>query len=205
MKLFVLGATGRIGAHMVDLALTRGHDVTAFVRSPQKVSPRERLAVKAGDPRDAHQLTTALSGHDAVLSAIGPPPREALRPCTLMTDTGAALVAAMEHAGARRLGIVSAGVLFPELPGVAAAFFRWLLRHHARDLAGMEATVTGGAIDWTIARPPRLVEAPDETCRASVGAMPEGGSTCSNRAVAAFLLDAIERERHVREIVGIAR
>ena len=36
MKLFVLGATGHTGTHVVDIALSRSHNVTAFVRSPKR-------------------------------------------------------------------------------------------------------------------------------------------------------------------------
>ncbi|MBO0861942.1 MAG: NAD(P)H-binding protein [Chloracidobacterium sp.] len=86
MKLLVIGATGRIGTEIVNLALTRGHEVTAFVRSPQKITPAGSLVVVRGDPLRAETIAAALSGHDAVLSAIGPPPREALRPSTLLTD-----------------------------------------------------------------------------------------------------------------------
>jgi putative NADH-flavin reductase len=32
MKLFVMGATGRTGREVAEQALTRGHQVTAFVR-----------------------------------------------------------------------------------------------------------------------------------------------------------------------------
>src|SRR5437879_2899477 len=42
MRLFVLGATGRTGKEILELALARGHEVTAFVRSPQKLAARER-------------------------------------------------------------------------------------------------------------------------------------------------------------------
>lgn len=38
MKLFVIGANGRTGTETLDLARTRGHQVTAFVRSPEKLS-----------------------------------------------------------------------------------------------------------------------------------------------------------------------
>ena len=38
MKLFVIGATGRTGWEIVQQALARGHHVTAFVRSPEKIT-----------------------------------------------------------------------------------------------------------------------------------------------------------------------
>ena len=43
MRLMILGATGGIGRLLVSGALEEGHEVTAFVRSPEKVrqkSPR---------------------------------------------------------------------------------------------------------------------------------------------------------------------
>ena len=51
MRLFVLGATGRTGMEIIDLARTRGHEVTAFVRSPQKLRPASSLRIVPGDPR----------------------------------------------------------------------------------------------------------------------------------------------------------
>jgi nucleoside-diphosphate-sugar epimerase len=51
MKLFVLGATGHTGTHIVDLALSRFHGVTAFVRSPQKIAHHDpRLRIVGGNP-----------------------------------------------------------------------------------------------------------------------------------------------------------
>src|SRR5262245_37215569 len=86
MKLFVLGANGRTGTQIVELALSRGHEVTAFVRSPQKLSPSSSLTIVRGDPQRPETIAAALPGHDAVLSAIGPHPRDALRPSTLLAD-----------------------------------------------------------------------------------------------------------------------
>jgi hypothetical protein len=40
MKLFALGATGGTGGEVVGQALERGHRVTAFVRSPEKIAHR---------------------------------------------------------------------------------------------------------------------------------------------------------------------
>src|SRR6266699_3686077 len=70
MRLLILGATGGTGRALVDQAVARGHEVTAFVRSPQKLNkPRKGLIVRAGDPLNLGQLRNALAGQDAVLSA----------------------------------------------------------------------------------------------------------------------------------------
>jgi putative NADH-flavin reductase len=73
MKLFVIGATGRTGQEVVQQALARGHQVTAFVRSPEGVGVRnERLTVIKGDATDEEQLFNAMQNHDAVISTLGP-------------------------------------------------------------------------------------------------------------------------------------
>jgi putative NADH-flavin reductase len=204
MKLLVIGATGRTGTEIVNLALARGHEVTAFVRSPQKIRPAGSLAVVRGDPLRPETIAAALPGHDAVLSAIGPPPREALRPSTLLTDCARATVEAMAEGGVYRLAIVSAAVLFPE-KGLYFAFFKWFLRHHARDLRAMEDLVRASGLEWTIARPPRLTNSPEVKFRALRNALPPGSRAMSFRSVAAFMLEAVERRSHVAEIVGLGQ
>ncbi len=204
-RLFVIGATGRTGAHIVDLALARGHLVTAFVRSPQKIQRRdERLTVVQGNPLRADELARAMPGHDAVLSAMGPAARDAFRPTTLLAECAASTVAAMKTTSIARLGVVSSALLFPE-KSLRFRLFRWLLQHHLRDCGAMEAVVQATPFEWTIARPPRLVQTADESYRSQTSALPADSLVASFRAVAAFLLDCIEQRAHAREIVGLAR
>ncbi len=202
MRLFVIGATGHTGTQILDLARTRGHQVTAFVRSPQKLQPWPGLTVVQGNPLKQEAVAAALPGHDAVISTLGLPPRQALRPSTFMTDSARATVGAMTAAGVTRLAIASAAVLFPE-KGLLFAFFRWFLRHHARDLREMESVVQASHLAWTIARPPRLTNGTSEHVRALSNALPPRSFSLPYRAVAAFMLDAVERRSYVTEVVGL--
>jgi putative NADH-flavin reductase len=189
----------------VDLALARGHLVTAYVRTPKKLQRRESsLLVKQGDALDVDRLTDALRGQDAVVSALGLPAKQALRPSSFMAESMAGLVAAMQRAQVPRLGAVSAAVLFP-MPGWFYAFFRWLLKHHARDLSAMENVIQATDFAWTIVRPPRLVNGPAETPRAVVNGLPPRARSVSFRSLAAFLLDCLERDEHVGHIVGLSK
>jgi putative NADH-flavin reductase len=58
MKIAIFGATGKVGQHLVDQALERGDEVTAFVRDPSSkltMQRHERLKVVQGDvqnPKD---------------------------------------------------------------------------------------------------------------------------------------------------------
>lgn len=203
-RLFIIGATGHTGTQLLDLALARGHAVTAFVRSPHKIARLDpRLTVTRGDPQDVDQLARALPGHDAVLSALGVRPPQAFRPHTLVQDCAASTVAAMTRADVRRLVLVSAAVLFP-IRGLRYAFFRRLLKHIARDLGAAEEIVRATPLEWTIARPPRLVSRADQRYACARDALPNHGRTMSFRAAAAFMLDAVAQHAHLREVVGLS-
>lgn len=203
MRLLVLGATGRTGRQILEVARARGHAVTAFVRSPNKVPAGP--TVVAGDPRAPAALARALAGHDAVLSALGPAPSAAIRRGTLLTDCAASTVAAMTAAGVERLAVVSAAILYPEPSGFPYDLVRWALRPLGEDLRGMEAVVAGSDLAWTVVRPPRLDARADPSHRAAVGALPERGTVLSFRGLATFLVDAVEERTYVRDVVGVAR
>lgn len=205
MRLFVLGATGRTGVHVLDLALGRGHDVTAFVRSPGKIArAHARLRVVAGDPRRASELVTAMVGHDAVLTALGPTPREAFTRTTLLADCARSTIEAMRTCSIERVVAVSSALIFDQ-PGVGSVLRR-LMSPHVRDLRAMEAAFEASGLAWTFARPPRLVAIDDDAYRASEEQFPFGMLLASLpfRAVAAFMLDAIASERFTRKRVGLA-
>ena len=204
-RLFVLGATGGTGLAIVEQAIARGHRVTAFVRSPHKLAPRDGLTIVRGDPFDAKAIEVALAGHDAVLSALGPP---GPGPTTIAGDGARAVVAAMQAAGVRRLLVVGVAVLFENAGFFASILRRTLLRNVADDSAEMERIVTASDLEWTIARPPRLTNGP---ARGAYGiaddALPGGAggfATIRRADVAHFLLNELEHPAHRRRIVGIA-
>jgi putative NADH-flavin reductase len=203
MRLFILGATGGTGRQLIDQALARGHQVTAFVRSPEKLgAQREGLSVRQGDPRDAAALTAALSGHDAVLSALGPPgPRRS----TILSDSARSTVSAMQSAGIRRLLVVSAAILFEDMGALATLLRRTLLRNVVLGSGEMEQVVTASNLDWTIVRPPRLTNGALTTrYKVADDRFPAGKRMLSRADVAHFLLDELAHGAHTRRIVGQA-
>jgi putative NADH-flavin reductase len=201
MKLFVIGATGRTGQEIAEQALQRGHHVTAFVRSPETFTLRhERLSVLKGNVTDENQLSEAMQNHDAVLSALGP--REVFRPSSLLHDSALSTTQAMQRSGVKRLLILSAAAHFPGIPNRIVSF---ILRNHMRDSLAMEKVVQNSGLDWTIARPPRLTQQQYTVYRSWESAAPRMGFSLSRKAVAAFMLDAIEQKKHFHKIVGIAK
>lgn len=69
MKVALIGATGFVGAVVLDELLARGHEVVALVRDPAKLAARPQLQVVQADVLDAAQVQQAVTGVDAVLSA----------------------------------------------------------------------------------------------------------------------------------------
>jgi uncharacterized protein YbjT (DUF2867 family) len=201
MKLFVIGATGRTGREIVQQALARGHQVTAFVRSPEKNRPEKRATDHPqGNAMDENQLFDAIQNDDAVISTLGP--REVFKPSSMLHDSALATTRAMNRAGVKRLVILSAAAHFPGIPNRIASL---IMRNHMRDSLAMEEIVKAGGLDWTIARSPRLTQDDYLTYRSREGAAPKMGFTLARKAVSAFMLDAIEQKKHFHKIVGLAK
>jgi putative NADH-flavin reductase len=204
MRLFVLGATGGIGQHLLRIGLEHGHQLTAFVRSPDKISQRSNhLKVVQGDVFNTTHLTQCLAGHDCVLSAFGP---DTLRSTTMRRDFGRTLTLSLQNSKVSRAQIVSAAFLFPNIGILGYLLTRTLFRQMAPDMAGMESEIMQSGIDWTIVRPPRLTNGPlTRAYRIADDYLPKGGAIISRADVAEFMIGEAEKPAHIRHIVGIAR
>ena len=108
----------------------------------------------------------------------------------------------MQRAGVKRLVVLSAAAHFPGIPNRIVSF---ILHNHMRDSLAMEEIVQASDLDWTIARPPRLTQKKESNYRSREDAAPKMGFAVSRKAVAAFMLDAIEQQKRFRKIVGIAK
>ncbi len=207
MKLVVLGATGGIGIEILRQTIERGHEVTAFVRTPGALQTfGNSVAVIQGDLLDSCQLTKALEGHEAVLSGFGPRTPIARKDADLLRRFARPLTGAMQQAGVRRLVLVSTAFLFRDsiLPPawlVGRLFFRDLVA----DALGMEEVIRTSALDWTIVRPPRLVDKPRAArYRVREGHLPALGFKISRADVADFMIRTAETGAHIRQVVGVS-
>ena len=70
-KLVLFGASGMIGQRALSEALYRGHEVTAVVRDPAKITEQnDNLTVETGDVTDPTTVTRLAAGADAVIAAV---------------------------------------------------------------------------------------------------------------------------------------
>ncbi|GAA3581656.1 SDR family oxidoreductase [Kribbella ginsengisoli] len=204
-KVTVFGAGGGTGRQIVEEARSAGHEVTAAVRDPAKVT-LDGVRVVAADIRDAASVQAAVAEQDAVVSAVGAPGRRALG---LYSEGGRSLVAAMESAGVDRLiAITSAGVRHddPSFPLWYRLAARTLMREQYGDMARLEEIVRASNLEWTLVRPTRLVdEEPAGDYRVQDAATPKGGSQVSRAELARFIVGELDKREWIKATPTVAR
>lgn len=193
MKITVLGATGGTGVRVVRHALASGHQVTAVVRDRARLDVPDHpdLGIVVADPADQDALAPAITGSDAVVSALG---HRGKGPSRVCRDSAPATIGAMTAAGVRRLVVVSASGMHTTGDGALTKYLvkpllGRLLREGFEDMLAMEKIVAASDLDWTIVRPPRLTEGPRTgRIRSRVGANVRGSFSISRADLAEFLV-----------------
>ena len=115
MNVTVFGATGAIGQQVVQQLRASGHAVTAYVRTPGKVPSTwgQDVTVVTGEITDAAAIDRAVTGADAVMSALGPSMDRKATGLPLVEGTEH-IVEAIQHHGVRRyVGNATPSVLDP--------------------------------------------------------------------------------------------
>jgi putative NADH-flavin reductase len=206
MEVLVLGATGGVGRLVVETALKRRHQVTALVRSPQKLGDlTSRITVLNGDALDGRAVERALSGQDAVIYALG---AGNVRHTTLFSDSTRVLLTAMKRSSVRRLVCVT-GVGAGETKGHGGFLYDRILyplftKAIYADKDRQESLIRESQTDWTIVRPaPFRTEKPAGPLRAVSDVADVTLRRISRLEVAEFLVDELEQNRYVRQSVFI--
>jgi putative NADH-flavin reductase len=207
-KLLVLGATGGTGQHLVAQALDMGHQVTAFVRSPDKITRHhERLRVVAGDVASGGpSLDHAMQGQHAVLSALGR--GRSLKADRLIERSIPAIVAAMQAHKVRRLIFTSAigvGETIMQTPFMLRLLQRMLLREIYADKFAGETILRRSGLEWTIVHPMLLNDGPlTRRYRSGERLTLKGMPKISRADVAHFLLSQLDDRTYINKVVLVA-
>ncbi|GGG53693.1 NAD(P)-dependent oxidoreductase [Hymenobacter glacieicola] len=210
MKIALIGATGFVGPKLLHEALNRGHQVTAIVRDPAKLTEQhENLTVVTGDVNQVDELAQQLAGHDVVLSSFN----AGWTNPNLYEDFlqgSRNIEAATEKSGVKRLiAIGGAGSLYlngqqlvdgPEFPanikpGATAA------RDYLRELK------QNTTLDWTFFSPAIEMHQGITTGRTGHYRLgtespvfnEEGRSILSAEDLAIAILDEVENPKHIRQ------
>jgi putative NADH-flavin reductase len=194
VKLFVVGATGGTGRHIVAQALDAGHQVTVLARDRAKVTQHPRLQVVGGDTTSGSAaMTVAMHGHDAVISAIGR--GKTFRSEHLIQRSVPGILSAMQASGVRRLVFTSAlgvGPSYQHSPLLPKMFFNTLLRGIYADKLIGDDYIRQSGLEWTIVQPAALTDGPLTRKYRSGERLPLSGLPAISRAdTAHFILDRI--------------
>ncbi|MBO0652231.1 NAD(P)H-binding protein [Streptomyces triculaminicus] len=208
-KIALFGATGTIGSRVLREALDRGHQVTAVVRDPAKVTEQHpNLTVTTGDVLDPASVTEAARGRDVVVSAVGggdgPGHLATIEPAAKSLVEG---LRALGDEAPRLVAVGGAGSLrTPDGKQVwdAEGLPEFLLQimHAHGDALDFYRTVSD--VRWTNISPAGLIEPGERTgtYRTALDDLvvdADGKSRISAEDYAVALIDEIETPKHVGE------
>jgi putative NADH-flavin reductase len=212
MKIALIGASGFVGAAVLQEALNRGHAVTGIVQHPEKLPAHAQLKAVKADAYDAAALATVLKGHDAVVSAFNPGWDKAdILP--LFLKGSSAIVAASKAAEVPRLLVVGgAGSLYVapglqliDTPDFPAAYKNGAegARQHLNQLRDEQALV------WTFLSPPALLQPGTRSGNYRVGGedlLMDGAAPAriSVEDLAVAIVDELEQGKQLRKRFTVA-
>jgi len=218
MKVALIGATGFVGAGVLEELLSRGHEVVALLRQPEKLARREHVQAVKADVLQAREVQQAVAGADAVISAYNAGWTNPNIYADFMQGSRA-IVAGVKAAGVKRYLVVGgAGSLYvngrqlvdsPDFPaaikpGATAArdMYTELQKEDGLDWTMLSPAVGfhGGSPAQASGRTGQYRTGGDQPLMLADGR--PGDISVQDLAVA--LVDALEQGRHVRERFTVA-
>ena len=195
MKIAIVGASGQTGAHLIERALERGHDVIAVARSPHKIERDDpHLEIRKADAFDHDSIVKGLAGADAVVTTIGKTDLRDKR-IDINTTGHSNVLAGMKANGVNRLIAISSFGAAPNAKrkGLRRKIYLFLRRKYYGDMKQMERLVLDGGVDATVLRAPMLHERPpkNDYLKTSDGTLPDGVAI-SRSDLATFIMDELE-------------
>ncbi|WP_275547182.1 MULTISPECIES: NAD(P)-dependent oxidoreductase [unclassified Pseudomonas] len=212
MKIALIGATGYVGAPLLQEALERGHQVTALARHPQKLGAHPHLTAVQADVQDSAALAEQLRGHDAVISAFNPGWSVAdIREQFIAGSR--AIIAASKQAGVKRLLVVGGAGSLYVAPGVQLIDTPGFPAEYKEGAEGARQTLNmlrnEQALEWTFLSPAAQLVPGPRTGKFRLGhdellmnGDEPGSISVADLAVA--LIDEVEKPQHIRQRFTLA-
>ena len=204
MKIILFGATGGVGQQVVLQGLDAGFEITAFVRTPAKMSvTHPRLTIVQGDAFDLDQVTQAIAGHDAVVSCLAS--SNGMKKTNELQTMIGHVVSGMKKHGVKRIVYTASAGIHKELPGLSGQLIMQMLKHALSDHKAAVKTIVSNDLIYTIVRPMGLTH--DELTghyRESTTGVPSNSRSISRADVAHFIIKALHDKAYHQSSVGIA-
>lgn len=210
MNIAVFGGSGTIGQRIIKEALNRGHTVSVIVRNPSQLQlTHPNLTVTSGNVLDPASVAQAASGHDAVISAVGPGRSQQPQ---MLVDAAHSLIEGVTQACVRRLIVVGGAGSLEVAPGVQlldTPTFNPAWRPGAIAARDALAVYRTADLDWTVLSPADLITPGERTGHYRTGTEQlvrdeNGKSYISAEDYAVALIDELETPRFVRRRFTVA-
>ena len=209
MKIAIFGATGETGRQLVEQSLTAGHEVAVYVRDQSKLGiNNEHLTVIEDELTDEQLIESAVTGANAVISALGPRGGSKNKPITQGMQN---IITAMKKQNVRRLVITS--TLSAKDPNDPLNFrakamvnlVKVMMRDTYEEIVSTAETVRSSDLDWTIVRLTMLNNNP-KSGKVKVGYVGKGevGLWISRADLAEFLLRQVQDTKYLRQAPAIS-
>lgn len=204
MKIIVFGATGGVGRSVVKQALEQGFEVTAFVRTPDKLKVTgEKLMVVQGDAFHVEQVAAAIAGHDAVVSCLGS--NQGMKKSADLQTMAKNIVAGMQQHGVKRIVYTASAGINDELPGIGGKLMMGVLKQVLIDHRAAADAIQEAGLTYTIVRPMGLTnDSFSGQYRESEESVPSKSKTIPRADVAHFIVKALRNAEYENKSVGIA-
>ena len=211
MKVAIIGASGFIGSCVRDEALARGHQVTAIVRHPEKITVQDpRLHVVKADILKG-KVDELVKGHDAVISAYSAG-RSGSGIYDEQIEGYKAIISGVKKSGIKRLLVVGGASTLEVSPGVQLIDTMSPEQITQGMLATREMLYMlrkEKELEWTFLSPAATIASGERTGNYRVGKdelvkSKEGESKVSTQDYAVAMLDELENPQHIRERFTVA-
>lgn len=205
LRVLVLGATGRVGCHVVSLALKDEHSVTALVRNPNMLQINdENLHIVQGNVLEKQDIENVMANVDIVISALNTDGANTL------TESMPLILDAMDKEHVKRIITVgTAGILQSRLTPSILRYqssesnrkTTFAAEEHHKVYNFLKKSDT----DWTIVCPTYLPDGEyTGIYRIERDILPDGGVEISVADTAEFVYQQIQNKEYVKSRVGIA-
>lgn len=213
MKILILGATGMVGQHIIDVALSHGHEVRAFGRNvfEELSTERTNLDLFKGYLFTSSDIKKAAKGMDVIISAIG----ESTEPGNRTRSLGMKkIVEVLGKKGPKRIiGIGGFGVLDrvveeeteetdfifndPDFPKK----YKYVTQEHFKAYNYLKDS----NLDWTFVCPTEIKDATASNKYNTNKDFPAEGNTDVNAGdIAQFMMQELKENNFIKTRVGIA-
>jgi len=209
MKVIVFGASGTVGKHLVNQALSDGHEVSAFCRNPKKLAglSHPNLALIQGDVLNSSDVAEAVKNHDLVCITLGSGKD---RKSEVRSRGTKVIIEAMQSSGVKRLicqTTLGAGDSHIYLNFFwRNIMFGWYLKKIFQDHELQEQYVIQSGLNWTIVRPSAFMDG-ERTGQYHHGSKLNGQKLrlkISRADVADFILQQFQSDQYLGETPGLS-